>query len=513
MSYKLTITILTSFIFLCAFTPTGTEAQRNYAVISIDNTFDDIIRKAANITPSPQQYEWQRMEFIAFTHFTINTFTDKEWGDGTEDPSLFNPREFDARQWVRVLKDAGMKLVIVTCKHHDGFCLWPSKYTEHSVKNSPWRNGKGDIVKEVSDACREAGLKFGVYLSPWDRHEPTYGDSPVYNEFFKNQLRELLTNYGDIAEVWFDGACGEGPNGKRQVYDWPAYYKVIRELQPDAVIAIMGPDVRWVGTETGYGRQTEWSVVPVEMSEKERIASDSQKIDTPEAFRPKELMDKDLGSREKIRNAGRLIWYPSEVDVSIRPGWFYHASQDEKVKTPEKLVDIYFSSVGRNSLLLLNIPPDTRGLIHENDIRSLMGMRKILDGIFKINLAEGATVTVSNMRNKGSTVAVVDGRFETYWTTEEGIESASLELKLTENITFDVVMLQENILVGQRVEKFIIEVWNNGVWRKVAEGTTIGYKRLLRFPEVTTDRVRLTILESRTNPAISEFGLFNSPLP
>ncbi len=484
----------------------------NAVMIADTDTPEDIIRKAATLTPSPQQYEWQRMEFTAFIHFTINTFTDKEWGDGTEDPSVFNPVDFDARQWVKTLQDAGMKLVILTTKHHDGFCLWPSKYTEHSVKNSPWKNGKGDIVGELAEACHEAGLKFGVYLSPWDRHEPCYGDSPRYNEHFRNQLTELLTNYGEIAEVWFDGACGEGPNGKRQVYDWPSYYSHIRKLMPNAVIAIMGPDVRWVGTESGYGRTTEWSVVPVEMSDQDKIAAGSQKTDSPEAFRPKDLMDDDLGSRDKILGADRLIWYPSEVDVSIRPGWFWHENQNNEVKSPEKLVDIYFSSVGRNSLLLLNIPPDTRGLIHENDVKSLKGMREILDDIFKDNYASSALVNASSTLDGKQTLSLTDGNYETFWQAGEGSETVTLELMLQEKKAIDVIMLQEHILTGQRIEKFGVDVRVDGVWKTVAEETTVGYKRLLRFDEVETDRVRVRILGSRLNPTLSEIGLYDSQL-
>jgi alpha-L-fucosidase len=319
------------------------------------------------------------MEFIAFAHFGMNTFTDREWGRGTEDLSLFNPTGFSARQWVRAFKAAGMRMVIVTAKHHDGFCLWPSRYTEHSVKSSPWRAGKGDVVREVAEACREAGLKLGIYLSPWDRHEPTYGDSPAYNEHFRSQLRELLTNYGEVGEVWFDGACGEGPNGKRQEYDWPSYYKVVRECQPRAVIFGMGPDLRWVGTETGYGRETEWSVVPVKI--REDSISPPPSLD--DLFIPGDMTAEDLGGREQISGARVLAWYPAETDVSIRPGWFYHAKEDGEVKMPQKLIDIYFSSVGRNGVLLLNVPPDSRGLIHENDIRSLMGMRRILTGRLK----------------------------------------------------------------------------------------------------------------------------------
>jgi len=484
----------------------------NFIMIDPNDSEAEIISKAANLSPSKQQYDWQRLEFTAFIHFTINTFTDKEWGDGTEDPVLFNPTEFDARQWVRVLKNAGMKLLILTTKHHDGFCLWPSALTDHSVKSSPWKNGEGDIVREVADACREEGLKFGVYLSPWDRHERCYGDSPRYNEYFKAQLTELLTNYGDIAEVWFDGAMGEGPNGKQQVYDWPGYYSVIRSLMPEAVIAIMGPDVRWVGTESGYGRTTEWSVVPVEMSAQDKIAAGSQQTESPEAFRPKDLMDKDIGSREKILVADRLIWYPSEVDVSIRPGWFYHRGQDAQVKTPEKLVDIYFSSVGRNSLLLLNIPPDTRGLIHENDVKSLEGMRSILNDMYDVNHANGAKITATSTLEGKNTRAVCDGVNDTFWIADEGTESATLELALAVKRNIDVIMLQENILLGQRVEAFEVDAWIDGEWVRVTEGTTIGYKRLIRFKEISTDRIRVRILKSRTNPTIAEIGLYDSPL-
>jgi alpha-L-fucosidase len=487
------------------------QQERNFAVIKPGEPFEEIVRKAANVVPSPQQLAWQEREFVAFAHFGMNTFRDREWGEGKENPSAFNPTEFDAGQWVKVIKDAGMKMLIITAKHHDGFCLWPSKYTEHSVKSSPWRYGRGDVVREVARACNEFGIKFGVYLSPWDRHEGTYGDSPVYNEYFRNQLRELLTDYGEIAEVWFDGACGEGPNGKRQVYDWQSYYKVIRELQPQAVIAIMGPDVRWVGTESGYGRETEWSVVPIIVQNPDTLAADSQQYPVDRAFAPRDLTDEDLGSREKIKNATALVWYPAETDVSIRPGWFYHESHDDRVKSPEKLVDIYYSSVGRNSLLLLNVPPDKRGRIHENDIKSLTGMCKILDQTFKTNLVAGARVKASNEKQGHEASFVIDRENESYWTTDAGVESAVLEFDLGKKQTFDRAMLQENIRVGQRVEAFRIQAWDGGEWKECANGTTIGYKRLLRFPVVTAQMVRLVIEGSRTSPTLFSFGLFKAP--
>lgn len=504
--------LLTAAVIIVSAAAGTVSAENNIAVIDPGDTPGEIVAKAANVTPAPRQYAWQKRDFIGFIHFTVNTFTDREWGDGAESPSVFNPTEYDAGQWVRVMKEAGMKAVILTCKHHDGFCLWPSRYTDHSVKSSPWRNGKGDIVRDVSDACRREGLAFGVYISPWDRHEPTYGDSPVYNEHFRNQLRELLTQYGDICEVWFDGACGEGPNGKRQVYDWNSYYSLVRELQPGAVIAIMGPDVRWVGTESGYGRVTEWSVVPVEASDRTSIAAGSQQRDVAGLFIPKDLMDEDLGSREIIAKASTLIWYPAEVNTSIRPGWFYHADQDGKVKTPEKLVDTYFCAAGRNGVFLLNLPPDTRGLIHENDVASLRGMRRILDETFRTNLVTGAAVTSSVTREGTRAEAILDSDPETYWMPALEAPGAVIEVRLDGLKTFDTAMLQENILVGQRVERFALDALLDGAWREITGGTTIGYKRLLRFPETTSGRVRLRILESRTSPAIGTLGLYDSPV-
>ncbi|MCD6346362.1 MAG: alpha-L-fucosidase, partial [Bacteroidales bacterium] len=479
----------------------------SFVNIDKEDTPDDIIKKAAHVVPSARQLAWQDLEFTAFCHFGINTFTNREWGDGKEDPAWFNPTDFDARQWVETFRDAGLKMVIVTAKHHDGFCLWPSAYTDHSVKSSPWMNGNGDVVKAVKDACKEFGLKFGVYLSPWDRHEPSYG-TEEYNTHFVNQLTELLTNYGTVDEVWFDGACGEGPNGKRQVYDWMRYYNTIRELQPDAVIAIMGPDVRWVGTESGYGRVMEWSVVPYNAMDTGEIAGNSQQAITDGVFIPLgDKMAKDLGSRNKIRNAKALIWYPSEVDVSIRPGWFYHESQDDLVKSPEKLLDIWYSSVGRNSLLLLNIPPDKRGRIHENDIKTLKALKNIRQVIFDNNLAGDAIVKASStaLRHKADNVLIA-GR-EDYWMAKNGETEADIELDLGEEKTFDCLSISENIELGQRVEQFSLDVWTGERWKEVTRSTTIGYKRLLRFSPQTAQKVRLRILQARFTPAIAFIGL------
>jgi alpha-L-fucosidase len=435
------------------------------------------------------------MEFIAFIHFTVNTFTDKEWGEGTEDPAIFNPTQLDTRQWVKACKDTGMKMIILTAKHHDGFCLWPSKYTEYSVKNSPWKNGKGDVVRELADACREGGLKLGLYLSPWDRHEPTYGDTAKYNKFYKNQLRELLTNYGEISEVWFDGAKGE--NAKDMEYDWPGYYAIVRELQPSAVI-FNGPDVRWVGNESGYARESEWSVM--------------NRNDKPFGFI--EPGQKDLGSLEALGDAKNLGWYPAETDVSIRPGWFYHAKEDDKAKSLQNLLDIYYSSVGRNSVLLLNLPPDRRGLIHENDVKRLQELRKVLDATFKENLTLGAKTKASGVRGGNSDFGsdkIVDGNRDTYWTTDDWTTTATVEFELGKKCKFNVAEMGEYINVGQRVEEFVLEGWDGERWKEFARGTTIGYKRLLRFNEVTTEKVRLAILKSRLCPTICNFALYYAP--
>jgi alpha-L-fucosidase len=461
---------------------------------AMDARTKDLIEHAANVRPSPQQLAWQKLEFIAFIHYTVNAFTDREWGEGTEDESIFNPTQLDVHQWVRTCKDAGMKMIILTAKHHDGFCLWPSKYTEHSVKNSPYKNGKGDIVGELARACREAGLKLGLYLSPWDRHEPSYG-TDAYNDFYKNQLREILSNYGRISEVWFDGA--KGPNAKNMEYDWAGYYTIVRELQPGAVI-FNGPDIRWVGNESGYARESEWSVINSNGS----------------LFGIVNCTQKDLGSLKALGDGERLVWYPAETDVSIRPGWFYHANQDDKVKSVETLLDIYFKSVGRNSVLLLNLPPDKRGLIHENDVQRLHEFRKALDAIFDENLAAGARATASNVRGGDPAFAagkITDGDPETYWTADDWTASPTVEFDLGKECTFNVAELAEHIEIGQRIAQFVLEVPDGAGWKQFAGGTTVGYKRLLRFEPVTASKVRLRILDSRICPTLSGFGLYFAP--
>jgi alpha-L-fucosidase len=490
--------LIISFLLACYMSVSA--QQKNYAIINAADTEADIIRKAANIIPSAGQLRWQQLELTAFFHYGINTFTGKEWGTGKEDPKIFNPSALDARQWVRIAKEAGIKQVILTAKHHDGFCLWPTKTTKHSVAASLWKNGKGDLVKEVSKACKEMNIGFGIYLSPWDMNSPHYGNNEKYNDFFMSQLTELLTNYGKVDEVWFDGAKGEGV---KQEYYFEKWYQLIRKLQPQAVIAIMGPDVRWVGTETGYGREMEWSVVPADNLNQSAIAAGSQ---SDIAFKPQgDMRGDDLGSREKILKAKGLVWYPAETDVSIRPGWFYHEEEDSKVKSPEKLLDIYFNSVGRNGVLLLNIPPDKRGLIHSSDIAALKQWKQLRDTIFKINFAKGADIKSINGIN---TKYILDGNNATHYTTKANDTTTVIELQLKSPESFNVLQLQENIRMGQRIERFEFDYWDGKEWKIAAKGTTIGYKRLLRFNTVTTNKVRLKILSSRLNPCLSEFGIY-----
>lgn len=507
-SFTIVLLLIINFI---SFPQNSTnEMQNNFVTINPGDTPDQIIKKAANVTPSKKQYEWQKLELTGFIHFGINTFDEVEWGTRNTDITKFNPVDINVKQWVKVFKDAGFKLIILTAKHHDGFCLWPSRFTDYNISNTPFQNGKGDIVRDLSNACREAGIKFGVYLSPWDMHEPSYG-TPEYNIHFKNQLTELLTNYGEIAEVWFDGACGEGPNGKKQIYDWLSYYDLINKLQPNAVIAVMGNDIRWVGTESGYGRQTEWSVLPGFVNDKDDIAANSQQHQQHGAFIPHDLMDEDLGSRDKLLNAKSLIWYPAETDVSIRPGWFYHENDDELVKSPQKLLDIYFNSVGLNSVLLLNVPPTKKGLIHQNDIKSLNGFKYLLDETFKENFVLNAQTKATNELTGNESKYIVDTDPETYWTTNEDISTASIEIKFSKGRSFNCVMLQENILKGQRIEKFRLDYWDGQLWRTFAKATTIGYKRLLRFPEVYSDRIKIVIEQCRTNPTLSNIGIYKIP--
>lgn len=459
----------------------GLQAQETYyekhVAFPADATAAEKIEMASRLVPTPQQLEWQRMELTAFLHFGVNTFTGREWGDGAEDPVIFNPTSLDCEQWVRTLKESGFKMAIITAKHHDGFCLWPTKTTRHSVASSSWKGGKGDVVRELRDACKKYGIKFGVYLSPWDRNASCYGDSPAYNQFFIEQLTELLTNYGEVHEVWFDGANGEGPNGKKQIYDWDAILKTIRRLQPKAVTAIMGDDVRWVGNERGIGRETEWSATALTPGIYPRSGEQNKKLGIYGKA-------KDLGGRDIVARATELFWYPSEVDVSIRPGWFYHADQDKQVKSLNHLTDIYFKSVGYNSVLLLNIPPDLRGVINENDVQRLKEFSSYLKKTFARNFVL-----------KGNEA----------W---HGTSGTVRQYDIQKDALVNAFMIQEDISKGQRVESFLVEAYKDGSWIHMAEGTTVGYKRLVRFSDTRPERIRVTIRSARGVANVAAVGLF-----
>jgi alpha-L-fucosidase len=453
------------------------------------------------VVPTERQIEYQEMEVIGFIHFNINTFTGKEWGYGNEDPKLFNPTELDAEQWARVAKESGIKELILTAKHHDGFCLWPSAYTKHSIKYSLYKNGKGDIVREFVNACRKYGIKAGLYLSPWDRHRADYG-TPKYITYYENQLKELLTNYGKIDEVWFDGANGGdgyygGANEKRIIdrkkyYPWKEIWGIVRELQPNALIfSDAGPDIRWIGNENGHAGKTFWSTI---------------NADTlfPGTANPEYLNTGDPNGK---------MWVVGEADVSIRPGWFYHREQDSLVKSPQELVDIYYKSVGRNAVMLLNIPPDTRGLIADKDIKALKEFREILSETFKKNLAYGAKATASDYRmnlRKFSPNNILDDNNSTYWATDDTVRQATIEVDLDSLTEFDRIMLQEPIRFGQRISSFEIQVLIQNKWESVAHGTTIGYKRLLRIHPVKTNKVQILIHNAISPPTLSNFGLFKA---
>lgn len=450
--------------------------------------------------PSERQLQWHELGYYMFVHFTVNTFTDKEWGYGDEPESIFNPTALDCRQWAKVAKEAGMKGIIITAKHHDGFCLWPSAYTEHSVKNSPWRDGQGDVLKELRDACDEYGLKMGVYLSPWDRNSAVYG-TPEYLTYYRNQMNELLTRYGNIFEVWFDGANGGdgyygGARETRKIdnktyYDWPNTHEIVRELQPSAVMfSDAGPDIRWVGNERGMGSLTNWCLL-----KKDELypGGDFAKI---------------LGEGHEDGN----YWVPAEVDVSIRPGWFYHEKQDSMVRTPENLMELYYSSVGRNSNLLLNVPPDRRGLLHENDVASLLAFRKMLDEEFRADLGRGKKVKSSDTRGKLYGAAnIVDGDPDTYWATKDEATTGEFIIDLGQETELNRIVIQEYVPYGQRVQEFTVSALRDGNWEKLIDGTTIGYKVIRKFPVTKTSQIKVTINRAKACPLISNVELYRSP--
>ena len=450
--------------------------------------------------PNSNQVAWQKMEYYAFIHFNMNTFTNKEWGYGDEKPIQFNPSQLDTGQWAKVIKQAGMKGIIITAKHHDGFALWPSKYTDHSVKNSLWRDGKGDLIDELSKSCKDYGLKLGIYISPWDRNHPDYG-KPEYVIYFRNQLRELLTQYGDIFEVWFDGANGGdgyygGANEIRKVdkktyYDWPKTIQIVRDLQPKAVIfSDAGPDIRWVGNEKGYANETTWSP----------IYRDSLYPGMPNF--------NDFSSGQE----NGTHWVPTETDVSIRPGWYYHPEEDSKVKSVSKLIDIYFNSVGLNSSLLLNLPVDKRGLIHENEIENLNQLSDYLDQTFSKNYAYKQNIEVSSSVKGFEKMNIIDGNLETYWVSRPDDVKPNFTLNFESPLEANTFMVQEYIQLGQRIQAFTFEIMSNGKWEKVYEGTTIGNKRLIRFKSKRIDAIRFSVSNFKKQVVLNNIGLYRAPL-
>ncbi|WP_339755999.1 alpha-L-fucosidase [Algoriphagus aquimarinus] len=451
--------------------------------------------------PDAKQIAWQELEYYGFVHFNMNTFSDREWGFGDEKPEMFDPSDLQPRQWAKVASEAGMKGLIITAKHHDGFVLWPSAYTEHSVKNSPWKDGKGDLIKELAEACKEYGLKFGIYYSPWDRNHPDYG-KPAYITYMRNQLTELLSNYGDIFEVWFDGANGGdgyygGANEARKVdkltyYDWPNMYKLVRELQPGAMLfSDGGPDVRWVGNEHGFAYESTWS----------NLMRDSVYAGMPE-YPEKYATGQENGTH----------WVPAEADVSIRPGWYYHKYEDHKVRTLPQLLEIYYKSIGRNASLLINFPVDTRGLIHENDVEAIMKFGEKVKEDFAVNLAAQAVASANADRGRGYEVEnVLDEDYETYWTTPDAGKTGEITIDFGTETTFNRLLIQEYTPLGQRVKSFVLEKEVNGNWEKIAEGTTVGHKRILRFADAAASKIRVKFTDGKDIPVISKVGIYNAP--
>jgi len=464
--------------------------------------------KAFGPAPSQNQLRWQQMEYYAFIHFSTNTFTNQEWGYGLpEDARLFNPTDLDCDQWARVCKQAGMKGIIVTAKHHSGFCLWPTETTDYSIKNSPWKNGKGDIIGDLAKACKKYGLKLGIYISPWDRNNASYGiidsngGAPYVKNILRKQIEECLTKYGDIFEIWFDGANGgDGYYGgartsrridRKTYYDWQNTYNMIRKLQPKIVIWNDNgdrADLRWVGTEAGYVGETNWSLL-------------NAKGDVPEDM-----------LRHGVENGDS--WVPGEVNTSIRPGWFYHEYEDTKVKTLPHLMNTFYSSIGRNGTFLLNFPIDKRGRIHETDEKVSLELAKAVKEAFAVNLALQKKATAGNVRGNDSRFAAnktLDNNNETYWATDDGITSGSIIIDLGKPTTFNNFLVQEYIPLGQRVKAFTLEALIDGKWKQLDRQTTIGYKRILRFPTVTATQVRLTITDAKASPLIATIGIYNAP--
>ena len=466
---------------------------KHYITILAVILFSACVQKAPEpygAVPSPQQVEWQKMEMNFLVCFGPNTFTGMEWGLGTESEDIFNPSDLDCEQWVSIAKAAGFKGLIIVAKHHDGFCLWPNPESTHTVANSPWKDGKGDVLKELSDACAAEGLKFGIYISPWDRNDPHYC-TPEYNDVYVRTLESALDGrYGSVFEEWFDGACGEGPNGKRQVYDWDRFHETVLKYQPEAVMfSDVGPGCRWVGNESGIAGRTNWSTF------------------SPEGFTAG--AGAPPGDTLQIGNIHGNAWVPAETDVPLRPGWFWRESENDKVKSLQELVSIYNTSVGRNSLLLLGVAPDITGHIHPADSTRLMEFGAAIKEIFSTNLAEGATVKASSNRGREfKTANTLDGDYDSYWAAPDGINEAVLTFDLGTEKTFNRILLQEYIPLGQRIKAFTIKVLTtDGSWKEIASETTIGFKRIVPVETVTTSKIEVDV-SSFASPIINNFGLF-----
>ncbi|PID59302.1 MAG: alpha-1,3/4-fucosidase [Ignavibacteriae bacterium] len=490
---------------------------------------DELLKKVVSVLPHERQYNWQKNEFTAFIHFGVNTFSEREWGTGLEDPKIFNPANLNTDQWCEAIKSAGMKMIVFTAKHHDGFCLWQTRYTKHSVSSSEWKNGNGDVLKELSKSCKKYGLKLGVYLSPADLYqiespEGLYGNKSQYslrtiprkiagrefedkrtfqfnvddyNEYFLNQLFELLTEYGPIDEVWFDGAHPKRKGNQQYAYhDW---FKLIRKLAPEAVIFGKGPDVRWCGNEAGSTRKSEWSVIPIEGKRENWVWND--------------MVEDDLGSLNKIKNVmgngGFLHWYPAETNTSIRHGWFWR-DENQYVKTTNEILDIWFRSVGGNSVFLLNIPPNSDGLISERDVKVLQEVGQKITETFENNLSVDAKIKASSYKSqKYKPKNILDQNLDKCWMPKEDDKSPNVEISLSEKQKFNVIALQEQIQnYSQRISEFKIEAQINNKWKTIAQGTTVGYKKICRIPIVTSQKLKLTILDSRLSPTINNFALY-----
>ena len=481
---------------------------------------NDFLNKIISVTPSARQKSIQRENFNAFIHYGINTFAGKEWSDGKLSPEIFNPKDQNVEQWVKVLKYAGAKGIIFTAKHHDGFCMWQTETTEYSIRNSLYKDGTGDVVKELAEACKKHAIKLGLYLSPWDRNSKYYG-TPEYDDFYCKQLTELLTNYGEIFAIWLDGACGAESDGKvRQKYDFQRYYALIRKLSPKTIISNCGPDVRWVGNENGTARKAEWNVIPrLEVSEEKTIeGSQKSEKENMKLLKEKDILASDIGSRDYLMNFDDFVWSPAEVDVSIRPGWFYHKSQDFRFRSLRNLLKIYYGSVGGNSLLLLNVPVDKTGRINDKDVSRLI---KFGDRIKKDFSTPALIKDITAPEHEGSNKIrnVINYNYNknsydatSYYTPELESGSYTINIKLDGIYKVDKIRLIENVAFSQRVEEFVIRAKIKGKWVEVYKGETIGYNRIAKLKKaILTEDIEITINKCRSKPYIEHIGIFEKP--